>query len=167
MVDPIVVDSLYQSCLVVLCGFETRVDLLLLSMVDFDIVLGMDWLFPYHAILDFHAKMVTLAMPGLPRVEWRGNLDCVPSRLVSFLKAHWMVVKGCDAYLSFVRDVSVDTPTVESFSVMKDYPDIFSVDLPSMPPDRDIDFGINLLSCTQSISNAPYRMAPTKLKELN
>ena len=40
--DSIVVDRVYRSCLVVLGGFETRADLLLLSMVDFDIILGMD-----------------------------------------------------------------------------------------------------------------------------
>jgi len=68
----------------------------------------------YHAILYCHAKTVTLSMPGLPRLEWRGALDYVPSRVVSFLKAQRMVEKGCDAYLAFVRDVSADTPTIES-----------------------------------------------------
>ncbi|XP_070042772.1 uncharacterized protein [Nicotiana tomentosiformis] len=43
------------------------VDLLLLDMVDFEVILGMDWLFSYHAILDSHAKTVTLVIPGLPR----------------------------------------------------------------------------------------------------
>jgi len=40
--DSIVVDHVYQLCLVVLSGFETEADLLVLSMVDFDIILGMD-----------------------------------------------------------------------------------------------------------------------------
>ncbi|XP_070025948.1 uncharacterized protein [Nicotiana sylvestris] len=66
--DSIIVDRLYWSCLVVLGGFETIVDLLLLNMVDFDVILGMDWLSPYHAILDCHAKMVTSAVPGLSRL---------------------------------------------------------------------------------------------------
>ncbi|XP_070055055.1 uncharacterized protein [Nicotiana tomentosiformis] len=114
---------------VVLGGFETRVDLLLLSMVDFDVILDMYWLSPYHSILDCHAKTVTLVMPGLPQLEWRGTLDYVPSRVVSLLKAQQMVGKGCNAYLAFVRDVSVDTPTVESVPVVRYYPDVFPVDL--------------------------------------
>ncbi|XP_070036971.1 uncharacterized protein [Nicotiana tomentosiformis] len=101
--DSIVMDRVYRSCLVVIGGFETRVDLLLVSMVHFDVILGMDWLSPYHAILDCHAKNVTLATPGLPRLECRGALDYVPSRVISFLKAQRMVEKGCDAYLAFVR----------------------------------------------------------------
>ncbi|XP_070041148.1 uncharacterized protein [Nicotiana tomentosiformis] len=144
--DSIIVDRVYHSCLVVIGGFDTRVDLLLLSMVDFDAILGMDRLLPYHAILDCHAKTITLAMPGLPRLEWRGTLDYVP--------------------IAFVRDVSVDTPTVESIPVVRDFPDVFPADLPSMPPDSDIDFGIDLLPGTQPISIPPYRIAPVKLNEL-
>ncbi|XP_070054599.1 uncharacterized protein [Nicotiana tomentosiformis] len=62
--------------------------------------------------------MVTLAMPGLPRLEWRGTLNYVPSTVVSFLKAQCIVEKGCDAYLEYVRDVSVDTSTVEKANVV-------------------------------------------------
>lgn len=40
--------------------------LILLVMVDFDGILGMDWLLPYHAIFDCHAKTMTISCPGLP-----------------------------------------------------------------------------------------------------
>ncbi|XP_070014823.1 uncharacterized protein [Nicotiana sylvestris] len=72
--DSIMVDRVYHTCVVVIGGLETHVDLLLLDMVDFDVILGMDWLSPYHAILDCHAKTVTLALLGLPNLEWRGFL---------------------------------------------------------------------------------------------
>ncbi|XP_070029157.1 uncharacterized protein [Nicotiana sylvestris] len=125
MRDSIIVDCVYRSCLVVLGSFETRADLILLSMGDFDITLGMDWLSPYHAILDCHANTVTLAMSGLQRIKWKGTLNYVPSRVISSLKAQRMVKKGCNAYLAFVRDISVDTPTVESVPVVRDYPMYF------------------------------------------
>ncbi|XP_070046763.1 uncharacterized protein [Nicotiana tomentosiformis] len=75
-------------------------------------------------------------------------------------------VKGYLAYLAFVRDVMDNTPTVKSVPVVKEFPDVFPVDLMGMPPDRDIDFSINLLSGTQPISIPPYCMAPVELKEL-
>ncbi|XP_070031774.1 uncharacterized protein [Nicotiana tomentosiformis] len=62
---------------------------------------------------------------GLPRLEWRGFLYYVPSRVVSFLKAQRMVEIGCDVYLAYVRDVSVDTPTVELVPVVRDYSNVF------------------------------------------
>ncbi|XP_070055050.1 uncharacterized protein [Nicotiana tomentosiformis] len=110
--DSIIVDRVYRSFLIAISYFETIADLLLLNMVDFDIILGMDWLSPYHAILDCYTKTVMLAMPDLLRLEWRGTLDYVPSRVLSFLKAQRIIEKGCDTYLAYVRDVSVDTPTV-------------------------------------------------------
>ena len=48
---PLVVDRVYQSCLVSFVGYDTWVDLIILGMVDFDVILGMDWLFLYHAVL--------------------------------------------------------------------------------------------------------------------
>ncbi|XP_070042698.1 uncharacterized protein [Nicotiana tomentosiformis] len=77
-----------------------------------------------------------------------------------------MVDKGCLAYLAFVRDVSADTPTVESVPIVRDFLDVFPADLQGMPPDRDIDFGNDLIPGTQPIYVPPYRIAPAQLKEL-
>ncbi|XP_070032514.1 uncharacterized protein [Nicotiana tomentosiformis] len=159
-------DRVYWSFLVTIASYDTKVDLFLLNMVDNDLILRIEWLSPYHAIMDCHAKTVTLAMPDLLWLEWRGTLDYIPSRVVSFLKVERMVEKGCEAYLAFVRDVSADTPTVESVSVMMDFPDVFTADLQGMLPDRDIDFGIDLVPSTQLISIPPYRMAHVELKEM-
>ncbi|XP_070036712.1 uncharacterized protein [Nicotiana tomentosiformis] len=133
-------------------------------MVDFDVILGMDWLSLYHAILDFHTKTVMLGMSGLLMLELRGSLGHVPSRVMSFLNAQRMVEKGCLAYFPFVRDVSSDTPTVELVPVVREFPNMFSVDPPGMPPDKDIDFGIDLVLGTQPIP--PYHMTPIEFKEL-
>ncbi|XP_070034937.1 uncharacterized protein [Nicotiana tomentosiformis] len=126
----------------------------------------MDWLSLCHAILDCHAKIMTLAMPNFPRIEWRGSLDYVPRRVISYMKAQWMVGKGCLPYLIFVRDVGVDTPLIESVSVVRDFPDVFPAELSGMPPNKDMDFGINLVSGTQHICIPPYRMTLAELKEL-
>ncbi|XP_070036114.1 uncharacterized protein [Nicotiana tomentosiformis] len=92
--DSIVVDRVYRSCVVTIGSLETRVDLLHLDMVDIDVILGMDWLSPYHAILDCHAKTVTLALPGLPRLEWKGTPGHSTSRFISYVKARLMVERG-------------------------------------------------------------------------
>ncbi|XP_070039937.1 uncharacterized protein [Nicotiana tomentosiformis] len=135
-------------------------------MVKLDVILGMDWLSPCHAILDCHAKTVTLAMTRFPRINWRGYLDYVPSRVISYLKAQQMIGKGCLSYLAFVRDVGADTPFIDSVPVVRHFSDVFPANLSSMLPDRDIDFGIDLVPGTQPIYTPPYRMAPAELKEL-
>ncbi|XP_070041310.1 uncharacterized protein [Nicotiana tomentosiformis] len=76
-----------------------------------------------------HAKTVTLAMLGLPRIEWRGSPDYDPSRVIPYLKAQWMVVKGCLSYLAFVRDVSVDALTIDYVPVVQEFPDMFLISI--------------------------------------
>lgn len=53
-----------------------------------------------------------------------------------------------------------------SVRVVKEYLDVFPEELPRLPPKRDLEFSIDLLTKTTLISKAPYRMAPTELKEL-
>ncbi|XP_070041637.1 uncharacterized protein [Nicotiana tomentosiformis] len=148
--DSVVVDQIYWPCVVIFCGYETRADLLLLDMTDFEIILGMDWISPYHAVLNFHAKTVTLAMPKFPRLEWMGSFASVSNHVISFLKARHMVEKGCLAYLAYVRDTTAETPTIDSVPVVWEFSDVFPSDLPD----------------TQPISIPLYRMDPKELKEL-
>jgi hypothetical protein len=55
---------------------------------------------------------------------------------------------------------------LEEIRVVQEYPDVFPEDLPSMPPDRDIEFRIELLPGTPPISKRPYRMPVNELVEL-
>ncbi|XP_070058111.1 uncharacterized protein [Nicotiana tomentosiformis] len=116
--NSIIVDQIYWSCIMIFYGYETRADLLLLDMTDFEVFLGMDWLSLCHAVLDFHAKTITLVMPELPRLEWRGSSISTSSRVISFVKARHMVEKGCFAYLAYVQDTTVETPTIDSVPVV-------------------------------------------------
>jgi hypothetical protein len=50
--------------------------------------------------------------------------------------------------------------------VVQDYPDVFLEELPGMPPDRDIEFLIELLPVTPPILKRPYRMPVNELVEL-
>ncbi|XP_070022149.1 uncharacterized protein [Nicotiana sylvestris] len=163
--DSVVVDRIYQSYMVTFCGFETSADLLLLDMIESEIILGMDWLSPYHAVLDCHAKTVTFRMPGLPRLEWKGSIVDISSRVISFLKAWQMVEKGCLANLAYVRDTTAESPTIDSVPLVREFVDVFPSNIPRMPLDRDIDFCIDLAPGTQPVSIPPYRMAPKELKE--
>ena len=49
---------------------------------------------------------------------------------------------------------------LEDIPIVREFPDVFLDDLPGLPPDREIDFQIELAPRTEPISRAPYRMAP-------
>ena len=55
---------------------------------------------------------------------------------------------------------------LEDIPAVKEFPDVFPDDLPGLPPDREIDFQIELAPGTEPILRALYRMAPVELKEL-
>ncbi|KAG8473117.1 hypothetical protein CXB51_035070 [Gossypium anomalum] len=56
--------------------------------------------------------------------------------------------------------------TVESVRTIKEFQDVFSEELPGLPPNREVEFGIDLLPGTAPVSIAPYRIAPKELVEL-
>ena len=68
--------------------------------------------------------------------------------------------------LGHIRDTNIETPMLESIPVVSEFSEVFPTDLSGLPPDRDIDFCIDMEPGTQPISIPPYCMEPTELKEL-
>ena len=78
-----------------------------------------------------------------------------------------MLIKGCVGYLASTVDTMIKVVTeLSKVCVVCKFLDVFPKELPGLPLDREIEFEIELLPRTTPISKAPYRMAPTKLKEL-
>ncbi|WMV55056.1 hypothetical protein MTR67_048441 [Solanum verrucosum] len=99
------------------------------------LILDMDWLAPHHVILDCYAKIVTLAMPGVPRVEWTGVSGSYPSKAISFLRAQILVDRGCFSHLAFIRDTRVDPPPMDYVPVVREFVDVFPTGLPVLIDD--------------------------------
>ncbi|KAH0709366.1 hypothetical protein KY284_010793 [Solanum tuberosum] len=164
--ESVIVEKVYRSCLVTFVGSNTCVDLIILEMVDFGVILGMTWLSPNFAILDCNSKTVTLAKPGIDPLVWEGDYIPTPVCIILFLRAKRLVSKGCLAFLAHLRDDTSKVPSIESISIVREFAVVFPADLPGMPPDRDIDFCIDLEPGTRPIFVPPYRLASAELREL-
>ena len=68
--------------------------------------------------------------------------------------------------MPYVVDTSVTEVKLENVPVVCEFPDVFLEDLPGLPPDRELEFGIKVLLDLAPISIPPYRMALMELKEL-
>ncbi|RVW32511.1 Transposon Ty3-G Gag-Pol polyprotein [Vitis vinifera] len=144
---------------------EMPVDLVLLDLQDFDVILGMDWLASYHASVDCFEKRVTFSIPGQPKFSFEGKHVDRPLRMISALRASSLLKKGCQGFLASVMSNESDLK-LEDIPIVREYPDVFPEDLPGLPPEREVEFTIDLVPGTGPMSKAPYRMAPVELKEL-
>ncbi|WVZ83101.1 LOW QUALITY PROTEIN: hypothetical protein U9M48_030279 [Paspalum notatum var. saurae] len=61
---------------------------------------------------------------------------------------------------------ATEVDEIRKIPVVCDFPDVFPEELPGLPPDRDVEFRIDLVPGTAPVSKRPYRMAPDELKEL-
>ncbi|GJU59645.1 putative reverse transcriptase domain-containing protein [Tanacetum coccineum] len=111
-----------------------NVELADVEMGSFDVIIGMDWLSKYNAIIDCAKKIV---------------------RIPSGAKSH-----------SRVEDKS-EKKRLEDVPIVKDFPEVFPEDLPGLPPTRQVEFQIDLVPGAAPVARAPYRLAPSEMKELS
>ena len=91
-----------------------------------------------------------------------GDKSSAPQNLISAITARLMLRKGCKGYLSLVRDTTAEKMSISDVLVACEFPD----ELPGLPPHREIEFCIDVVSDTTPISMPPYKMDPAELKEL-
>nr|XP_009793995.1 PREDICTED: uncharacterized protein LOC104240808 [Nicotiana sylvestris] len=164
--ESVIARCIYMGCPVKVHHRLTVADLVELEMLDFDVIMGMDWLESCYAIVGCRTKIVSFEFPGEPVLEWKGDAVTPRGRFISYLKARRMISKGYIYHLVRVKDTDAEIPTLQSVPIVNEFPEVFPEDLPGVPPDREINFGIDLLPGTKPISIPPYRMAPIDLKEL-
>ncbi|KAL2225523.1 UNVERIFIED_CONTAM: Transposon Ty3-G Gag-Pol polyprotein [Sesamum indicum] len=162
----VIVNSVRKGSLVRIGDVNLPVDLIVLDLKEFDVILGMDWLAQYKAIVDCYKKEVMIEYSGESKVIFVGDRQVVPVCVISAMEARRLMLEGCEAYLAHVVDTEKVNPTLEEIPVVRDFPEVFPDDLPGLPPHREVDFAIETLPGVAPISIAPYRMAPVELHEL-
>jgi hypothetical protein len=104
----------------------------------------MDWLSKYDRVIQCAKKAVRLTKKDGTTVEFVAVVQADQTSMLSQTKV----------------------TALEEILVVQEYPDVFSEELPGMPPDRDIEFLIELLPGTPPISKRPYTMPVNELVEL-
>ncbi|XP_052490814.1 uncharacterized protein LOC128043051 [Gossypium raimondii] len=77
-----------------------------------------------------------------------------------------LVRKGCEVYLAYISLSDSRDSSLKDIRTVKDFSDIFPKEVSRLPPNIEVEFGIELLPSTALVSIAPYRMAPKELEEL-
>ena len=118
--------------------------MILLDIHDFDVILGMDWLSRHHATVDYYRKEVRLCRPGETEVVLYGLQKILPNSIMTTMRASKMLRKSYQGYLAYAIEVRNGGSRLEDISVVREFLDVFRKDILGIPPDREIDFQIEL-----------------------
>ncbi|GJV48060.1 hypothetical protein Tco_1438272 [Tanacetum coccineum] len=134
----------------------------------------MDWLRRHHAVIVCDEKLVRVPF-GNETLVFRGAESYIgrESRLtvISCSKVQEYMAKGCHVFLAQISATKEDDKSegkqVKDVPIVRDFPEVFPEDLPGLPPIRPVEFQIDLIPGAAPVARAPYRLAPSEMKELS
>ncbi|GJY81295.1 hypothetical protein Tco_0494046 [Tanacetum coccineum] len=94
------------------------------------------------------------------------RIDLIPIILGAFDIARKYLSRGCQAYMAHVIDTNFEKKSAKDVPVVNEFLDVFPKDLPGIPPERKVEFRIDLIPGATPIVKTPYRLAPSEMKEL-
>nr|GEV01047.1 putative reverse transcriptase domain-containing protein [Tanacetum cinerariifolium] len=153
---------------------DAQDDLMPVELGSFDVIIGMDWLRKYHTVIVCDEKLVQIPY-GNETLTFRGNKsnNGRESRLVvtSCLKAQEYMAKGCQIFLAQIFTKKEEDKSkgkqLKDVPIVQDFSKVFHENLPGLPPARPVEFQIDLISEAAPVARAPYRLAPSEMKELS
>ncbi|GJT53738.1 putative reverse transcriptase domain-containing protein [Tanacetum coccineum] len=90
--------------------------------------------------------------------------------IISCAKAQEYLTKGCHVFLANITATKDEDKSkekrLEDVPVVQEFPEVFPEDLPGIPPTRQVEFRIDLVPGATPVARAPYRLAPSEMKEL-
>jgi hypothetical protein len=128
-----------------LAEWDFTTNRIVLKGQDIDVIVGMNWLAQHKAILNTDLRTIRLSY---------GQEEVLLS------------IPVATTYKPFGRVYEAIIPEIQDIPVVCEFPDVFPEDLPGLPPERDVEFVIELKPGTAPVSRRSYRMPPNELAEL-
>ncbi|GKA10680.1 putative reverse transcriptase domain-containing protein, partial [Tanacetum coccineum] len=167
-------NTILRGCTLNLLNHPFNINLMPVELGSFDAIIGMDWLAKYQAIIVCAEKIV--------RIPWGNETLIVHGdesnqghetrlHIISYSKTQEYMLKGCPVFLAHVTTNEVEDKSekkrLEDVPIVRDFPEVFPEDLPGLPPTRQVEFQIDLVPGAAPVARAPYRLAPSEMKELS
>ncbi|GJW58526.1 putative reverse transcriptase domain-containing protein [Tanacetum coccineum] len=167
-------NTILKGCTLNFLNHQFNINLMPVELGSFDAIIGMDWLAKYQAVIMCAEKII--------RIPWRnktfmihgdgsnqGNLTRL--NIISCTKTQKYMEKGFPIFLAHVTAKEVEDKSekkrLEGVPIVQDFPEVFPEDLPGLPPTRQVEFQIDLVPGAAPVARAPYRLAPSEMKELS
>ncbi|GJS19922.1 putative reverse transcriptase domain-containing protein [Tanacetum coccineum] len=153
-----------RGCTLGLLGHPFDIDLMPVELGSFDVIIGMDWLAKYHALIVCDEKVVRIPY-GDEVLIIRGD-DCdgrskSKLNIISCTKTQKYMEKGCQVYLAQVtskkNEDKSEEKRLEDVPIVREFPEVFPEDLHGLPPARQVEFQIDLVPGAAPVARASYR----------
>ncbi|GJV43485.1 putative reverse transcriptase domain-containing protein [Tanacetum coccineum] len=131
------VDRVIRDCKLELGNSLFTIDLIPLGHRSFDVIVGIDWLFKNKAVIVCHEKVVEIP------IDEGGILRVHRERI-------WKAAKA-------LMNAKVDEPRISDIPVVRSFIDVFPEDLSGLPPQRQVEFRIDLVPGATPVAKSPYR----------
>nr|GEW25380.1 putative reverse transcriptase domain-containing protein [Tanacetum cinerariifolium] len=139
------INTIIRGCTLKFLNHPFNINLMPVEHDSFDVIIDMDWLSKYHAVNETHLN------------------------IISCTKTQKYLLKGHHVFLAHVTTKETKDMTGEKrlkdVPIVRDFPEVFSEELQGLPPTRQVEFQIDLMPGTAPVARAPYRLAPSKMKE--
>ncbi|GJR14516.1 putative reverse transcriptase domain-containing protein [Tanacetum coccineum] len=139
-------NTILRGCTLNLLNHPFNINLMPVELDSFDAIIGMDWL-----------------------ANNRGHEAHL--HIISYSKTQECMLKGCLVFLAHVTTNEVEDKSekkrLEDVPIVQDFPKEFTEDLSGLPLTRQVEFQIDLIPGAAPVAQAPYRLAPSEMKELS
>ncbi|GJR19108.1 putative reverse transcriptase domain-containing protein [Tanacetum coccineum] len=166
-------NTIIRGCTLNFLNHPFNIDLIPVEIGSFDVIIGIDWLAKYHAIIVCAKKIIRIPFGDetlIVRGDGSSNEHGTRLNIISCTKAQKYLTKGCHVFLENITATKEKDKSKgkrpEDVPVVQEFLEVFPEDLLDIPPTRQVEFRIDLVPGATPVARAPYRLAPSKMKEL-
>ncbi|GJR65989.1 putative reverse transcriptase domain-containing protein [Tanacetum coccineum] len=168
------INTIIRGCTLNFLNHPFNINLMPIELGSFDVIIGMDWLSKYHAVIDCAERIVRIPWGNKTLiVHGDGSNQGNGTRLniISCTKTHKYLLKGHHVFLANITAKETEDRSgekrLEDVPIVRDFPEVFPEELSGLPPTRQVEFQIDLMPGAAPVARAPYRLAPSEMKELS
>ncbi|GJV95710.1 putative reverse transcriptase domain-containing protein [Tanacetum coccineum] len=140
------INTIIRGCTLNFLDHPFNINLMPIELGSFDVIIGMDWLSKYHAVIDCAEKIVripwgneTLIVHGDGSNQGNGTR----LNIISCTKTHKYLLKGHNVFLAHVTTKETEDKSgekrLEDVPIVRDFPEVFPEDLSGLPPTRQVE----------------------------
>ncbi|GJR94756.1 putative reverse transcriptase domain-containing protein [Tanacetum coccineum] len=168
------INTIIRGCIVNFLNHPFNINLMPVELGSFDVIIGMDWLSKYHAVIDCAKKIVRIPWGNETLMIYgdgsnQGNETCL--NIISCTKTQKYLLKEHHVFLAHITMKKTEGKSgekrLEDVPIVRDFSEVFPEELTGLPPTQQVEFQIDQMPGVTPIARAPYRLAPFEMKELS